>query len=185
MKKAIVILSILALSLGAFLYLYHDNSMTQKYYRSAEPMVEAYQENQSVFHTAVTTLSDFSHIGRIGIEKEPMDYIRNGYAYEYKTDGYSILTDVLLEETEYDAIFTAVSAVMDATDVSSFFMRVDDICGITVDFVFYFDYGVYAQFYYFENAQEAFPYTPAYPKDIHKIDSHWFACLSTDAFMAG
>lgn len=184
MKKKIIVAFFVLLAFGVGLSLC-SNDLTQKYYRSADPMVEAYQKNQNVFHTAVATLSDFSHVGRIGIEKEPMDYIRNGYAYEHKIDGYSILTDVLLDEAEYDTIFAAVSAVMDATDVSRFFMSVDDAFGITVDFVFYFDYGVYAQFYYFENAQAVFPYTPAHPKDIQQIDSHWFACLSTDTFMAG
>lgn len=185
MKKFWVGLTFFILILIAAIHIYRNHDPLQKYYRSAEPMITSYQENQGIFHAAAETLSEFVDIGQIGIAKAPMEYIRDGYGHEHKIEEYSILTDTPLETSEYDRIFSAVSAIMEATDVSAFYMDVDDELGVSISFIFYCDYGVYAQLYYFEAAQKTFPYSPAYPKDIQAIDDHWYACLSTDGFMAG
>lgn len=184
MKKLLLICVIAALLCFAAVFLYVDNSQTQKYYRSADPMVEAYLEHQDVFQSVVDTWSGYASLGRIRAASAPMDYIRNQYACAVSMEFLTILSDTQLDSDARQAVFNAASAIMDITDVESISMSTSEEQGITVNFTFYYDYGVYAEFFYFEKEQNVFPYEPAHPKDIQKIDSHWFACLSTDTFMA-
>lgn len=185
MKKILCAVFAVSLILAVSLFLYVSSLPTLKYYDCADPMVNAFLEHRSVFQATVSELSRHTDSDGFRIETDPMDYIRHRYSHEVSMEPYTVLTNNPLQSDDYQALFDASVSIMDVTDVESITMRTDDALGITVCFTFFYDYGIYAELFYFENAPDAFPYEPAHPKDIQKIDPHWFACLSTDTFMAG